>query len=212
MYQSPSGNSQKTTKSAIPHLASHTLQLMPRRSPCASDPHTGHVSICFCGSPIPLPSSKKSDSNFNETSVSGPANQAPAGLHKFPASPAGAVPHVQTKHQPVETSGRFTRIHASNRSAQIPRANDGGPRVGGDTASASATTGRRTARRLRVGLKAGPGTAARLEVGNCGEGFACLFQMCVVLSHQVCADGSVFFAASCPRRVCRDSYSIFGLF
>ena len=44
-----------------------------------------------------------------------------------------------------------------------------------------------------VGLKAGPGTAARLEAGSCEEGFACLFQMCVVLSHQACAGGSVFF-------------------
>ena len=31
------------------------------------------------------------------------------------------------------------------------------------------------ARRLRVGLKADPGTAARLEAGNCEEVFACLF-------------------------------------
>ena len=50
-----------------------------------------------------------------------------------------------------------------------------------------------TARRLRVGLKAGPGTAARLGASNCGEGLACLFQVCAVLPHQACADGSVFF-------------------
>ena len=47
----------------------------------------------------------------------------------------------------------------------------------------SSTQGRGAARRLRVGLKAGPGAAARLEAGNCGEVFACLFQVCVVLSH-----------------------------
>ena len=46
---------------------------------------------------------------------------------------------------------------------------------------------------MRVGLRAGPGTAARLEAGNCGEGLACLFRVCAVLSHQVCTDGSVFF-------------------
>ena len=38
-----------------------------------------------------------------------------------------------------------------------------GPTTGG---LASATTGRRAARRLRVGLKADPGAAARLEAGN----------------------------------------------
>ena len=49
------------------------------------------------------------------------------------------------------------------------------------------------ARRLRVGLKAGPGAAARLEAGNCEEVFVRLFQMCAVFSHQACADGSIFF-------------------
>ena len=131
-HQPPSGNSQKTAKSASPHLASHTLQPMSRRSPCASDPHTGHVSIrfcgslartlaciysCvrfggithnlytghvsirFCGSPIRPASSKKSGTNSAETSVSGPANQASAGLHEFPASTAGAVPHARTGRQ-----------------------------------------------------------------------------------------------------------------
>ena len=98
-HQPPSGNSQKTAKSASPHLASHTLQPMSRRSPCASDPHTGHVSIRFCGSPIRPASSKKSGTNSAETSVSGPANQASAGLHEFPASTAGAVPHARTGRQ-----------------------------------------------------------------------------------------------------------------
>ena len=46
---------------------------------------------------------------------------------------------------------------------------------------------------LHAGLKAGPGTAARLEAGNREEGFACFFQVCAVLSHQICTDGSVFF-------------------
>ena len=48
------------------------------------------------------------------------------------------------------------------------------------------------ARRLRVGLKAGPETAARLEAGNRGEGLACLFRVCAILPHQACADGSIF--------------------
>ena len=42
----PSINSQKTAKSAIPHLAGHTLQPMPHRSPCASDLHTDHIPYC----------------------------------------------------------------------------------------------------------------------------------------------------------------------
>ena len=49
-------------------------------------------------------------------------------------------------------------------------------------------------------LKAGPGTAARLEAGSCGEVFACLFRVCAVLSHQVCADGSVLlFCRRLPK-------------
>ena len=54
------------------------------------------------------------------------------------------------------------------------------------------TQGGGAAWRLRVGLKTGLGAAARLEAGNCGEGFACLFQVQAVFSHQVCADGSIF--------------------
>ena len=77
---------------------------------------------------------------------------------------------------------------------------------------ALASTQGGTAWHLRVGLKAGPGAAARLEAGNCKEGFTRLFQMCVVLSHQACTDGSFFFAVSCPKRVCRNPYGIFGLF
>ena len=46
---------------------------------------------------------------------------------------------------------------------------------------------------MRVGLKADPRAAARLEAGNCEEGFACLFQVCAVLPHQICTDDSVLF-------------------
>ena len=44
-HQPPSGNSQKTAKSAIPHLAGHALQPMPGCFPHASDPHTGNIPI-----------------------------------------------------------------------------------------------------------------------------------------------------------------------
>ena len=55
------------------------------------------------------------------------------------------------------------------------------------------------ARRLRASLKAGLGAATRLEAGNCGEAFACLFQVCAVLPHQACAGGSMFFRRRLPK-------------
>ena len=66
-------------------------------------------------------------------------------------------------------------------------------------AALALTQGGETTQRLRVGLKAGPGAAAHLEAGNCGEGFACLFRVCVVLPHRACADGSVFFRRRLPK-------------
>ena len=80
-HQPPSGNSQKTAKSAIPHLAGHALQPMPGCFPHASDPHTGNI-------PIP----PQSDHAPAETSVSGTANQAPTGLRKLPAADDGVQP------------------------------------------------------------------------------------------------------------------------
>ena len=92
------------------------------------------------------------------------------------------------------TSVRFTQTYASDRLTQIPRSCDeGGMGMAPLRDAAASTSGGWAARRLRVGLKAGPGTAARLEAGNCGEGFACLSRVCAVLPHQACADGSVFF-------------------
>ena len=93
-------------------------------------PYSGAISHTNARSPIEPASSKKPDTNSAETSVSGPANQAPAGLHEFPAPTAGAVPHVQTGHRPAETSDRLTQTYASDRSTQIPR--DGGPCAGDD--------------------------------------------------------------------------------
>ena len=109
-------------KPQSPHLAGHTLQPMPRRSPRASDPHTGHVPTRFHGSPMQPPSSKNPDIGFGETSVSGPANQAPAGLHKFPASTAGAVPHAQAGHRPAETSVSGTANQAPTGLHKLPAA------------------------------------------------------------------------------------------
>ena len=94
-----------------PHTAAHASQILT-----ASDSHTGHVPIRFRGSPIQPPSSKNPDIGFDKTSVSGPANQAPAGLHEFPAPTAGAVPHVQAGHhtrrdqRPVYSNARPTNL------------------------------------------------------------------------------------------------------
>ena len=97
----------------------------------------------------------------------------------------------QSDHAPAEASGWLAQTYAPSRFTWIPRFNDVGWPGVGDGDAAMSVGG--AARRLRVGLKTGPGAAARLEAGNCGEGFACLFQACAVLPHQACADGSVFF-------------------
>ena len=55
-------------------------------------------------------------------------------------------------------------------------------------------------------------TQARLEAGNCEEGFTCLFQGRPYSRIRSALAVPCLFAAGCPRRVCRDSYSIFGLF
>ena len=84
--------------------------------------------------------------------------------------------------QPAETSDRFTQIKPVPflRRGALRQRHDGVDVMGGHCM-------------LWSGLKAGPGAAARLEAGNCEEGLACLFQVCAVLPHQACADGSVFF-------------------
>ena len=178
-YQPPSGNSQKTAKSAIPHLAGHTPQPMPRRSPCALDPPYSHQApknptLVSTRSAFPAP-------QIRHPLVS--TNSLRRLLARY------RMPGLGTKS--AETSVRFTQACASNRLTRIPRSNDvGWSGVGGD---ASTSGGGGAAWRLRVDPEAGPGAAARLEAGNCGEGLACLFQECAVLPHQACAGGSVFF-------------------
>ena len=125
---------------------------------CA-DPHRfSWLTIHFHDSSIQPPSSTNPDIGFSKTSVSGPANQAPAGLHKFPASTAGAVPHVQTGHQPAETSDRLIHIYASNRfSADSLHQR----RVGG-------APGHGVASRRGVDATVGACVQARLKAGSCG--------------------------------------------
>ena len=109
----------KTTKSASPRFAGHTPQPMPGRFPHAPDPHTGHILI-----------RPQSDHAPAET-------YATADLQRIPAAVMSVTPscHRHTvmasfHHAPgltsAETSDRLTQIHASNRSAQIPRDCDGG--------------------------------------------------------------------------------------
>ena len=93
---------------------------MPRRSSRPRIPIRAMFPYVFRGSHIQPPGSKNPGIGSNETSVSGPANQAFAGLHKFPASTAGAVLHVRAGHRPAETSGRSTQTCASNRPHHLP--------------------------------------------------------------------------------------------
>ena len=94
----PPINSQKSAKSAgsisqairCCHASQISTRLGSPYGPCS---HT------FPRIPIQPSSSKNLDIGFDGTSVSGPANQAPAGLHEFPAPTAGAVSHVRAGHQ-----------------------------------------------------------------------------------------------------------------
>ena len=71
-HQPPSGNSQKTAKPAILHPAGHAPRPMPRRSPRASDPHTGHIPIPPQSDHAPAETSGRLAQIFAPTS---PANQ-----------------------------------------------------------------------------------------------------------------------------------------
>ena len=134
-----------------------------------------------------------------------------AWLHGYSRVPYPARP-AKTEHQPAETSDRFTQIKPQPGLLKFHGSTTGGPCVDDDAASTSATTGRRAARRLRVGLEAGPGTAARLEAGSCGEGFASLFQGRPYSRIRSALAVPCFSAAGCPRRVCRNPHSVCGLF
>ena len=135
-----------------PYTAAHVSQILMRLgSPYGPRSHT------FPRFPIQPPSFKNPDIGFGKASVSGPANQAPAGLCEFPASTAGAVPHVRTGHRPAETSVRFTQTYAPNRFTQIPCTNGG---------EAGAVAWHRFATRRRRG----PRVQVRPKAGACGPG------------------------------------------
>ena len=123
---------------------SHTFPRLPQSPYACADPHRfSRFPIRFRGSPIRSPSSKNPDIGFGKTSVSGPANQAPAGLHEFPAPTAGAVPHVRAGHQirrdqrPVHSNLRIQPTHSNSNvqrlggmddaAASLRRRRQGGP-------------------------------------------------------------------------------------
>ena len=97
--RSPSSNSQETAKSAIPHLAGHTLQPMPHRSPYTSDPHTGHVPIRTHGSPIPATKLQKSRHWFRR-------DQRPAPQIPNRSCPTDSLNlrHISANQSPTDSS------------------------------------------------------------------------------------------------------------
>ena len=190
---------------------------MPSRSPRASDPHTSHVPICFRRSPIQPYSSKKSDSNFDETSVPVSTYPQPTDRKSPNIRPLlhghACATQIRRDQRPVSVnpqpipSRKFPAGAAGplkcapGQPAQIPCSDEGGM---GTASLRDATTLRRLRRRRQGGgcpafsarLKAVPRTAARLEAGNREGRFACLFRMCAALPHQACADGSIFLPSS----------------
>ena len=109
-------------------------------------------------------------------------------------TPASPVAGTEQRTPPTTRQALLTYSHAKCLSSRLT-VMSGHWRHGVQ----SSTQGRGAARRLRIGPKTGPGTAARLEVGNCGERFANLFQAHAVFSHYACADGSAFFCRRLPR-------------
>ena len=117
------------------------------------------------------------------------------------ASKLHKIPHRTRRDQrPVHPDPRIKPVHPDFlRRGALRRHHDGVDVMGGHCM-------------LWSGLKAGPGTAARLEAGNCEEGLR-VFSRCVPYCRiRPALTVPYFFAASCPRRVCRNPYSIFGLF
>ena len=178
-YQPPSGNSQKTAKSAIPHLAGHTPQPMPRRSPCALDPPYSHQApknptLVSTRSAFPAP-------QIRHPLVS--TNSLRRLLARY------RMPGLGTKS--AETRVRFTQACASNRLTRIPRSNDvGWSGVGGDASTSGG------GELLGVcGLTRRPALELRpaWRRATAGRYLRVIFQVCVVLPRQACADGSVFF-------------------
>ncbi len=163
---------------------------MLRRSPCASDPHTGHVPIRFRGFSIQPPSSKNPDIGFDGTSVS------------CVACWRGTACPDRASNPPRPAAGPLKSTHPANL-LKFTAPTRGAWASGYGIASRCGDD---------VCVAVGPCIQARLEAGNCEEGFACLFQGRPYSRIRSALAVPCFFAAGCPRRVCRNPHSVCGLF
>ena len=98
----PSMSAVHTHPRGFPHMQApfpHTFPRLPQSPYACADPNRfSRFSICFRGSTIQSPSSKKPDTDFAETSVSGPANPQPAGS----TNPQDLrIPSPQISNQPA---------------------------------------------------------------------------------------------------------------
>ena len=96
-------------------------------SPCLADPHAPRIPIRATFPHVSTAPQCNLQAPKIPTLVSArPASPAPqttpAGLHKFPASTAGAVPHAQAGHRPAETSVSGTANQAPTGLHKLPAA------------------------------------------------------------------------------------------
>ena len=112
----PSMPAVPTHPRGFPHMPapfSHTFPRLPQSPHADADPHRfSRPTIRFRGSPILLTSSKKPDSNPDETSVSGPANPQPIMPNRSP----GPASHLRKSSanqvtQILQTCGWGWRRH-----------------------------------------------------------------------------------------------------
>ena len=124
---------------------------MPRRSPRASDPHTGYVPTRFRRSPIRPASSKKSDSKPAETSAANAAPTSPSSFLNlripFRGSPTGKAPQIPSLRVPSpqipnqSASSLRLRYSLCKSSHQPNPANYQSLRLGGGGAGTSCKAG-----------------------------------------------------------------------
>ena len=155
--------------------ASHT-----QTAPSISSPHPSARLSPYAGAVLPYV--------FTASPHSHQASKIPTLVSARPAFPA-----PQIRHPPVSTNSLrrlLVRYHMSRRSTNPPR-----PALGYGIASRCDDG---------IGVAVGACTQARLEAGNCEEGFTCLFQGRPYSRIRPALAVPCFFAAGCPRRVCRD--------
>ena len=132
----------------------------------------------MAGHTVPMPS-RRSHAFWRALRNFTPAETSAGGNRPTPAHPGASTPGAAVLHRHILRQSLNRQSHGVTSHS---RAGVGHPAIVTSrqrrhfTGIAPASTqGGGAARRLRVGLKADPGTAARLEAGNCEEVFACLF-------------------------------------